>query len=94
VDLFLKEIYLCVALNDLGITFQNLHLQVTYGSVPSGNSLTELLDLVILQGKISLEILGQIHHLIHMPLLKWLVAVLGIHVPYHCAKGLLGHISN
>jgi hypothetical protein len=70
VDLFLQKVNHGVALENLSITLQDLHLQVSNGSIPPNNSLTKRMNLVIFQGKIPMKILGQIHHIIHTPLLK------------------------
>jgi hypothetical protein len=69
-DLFLQEINYGVALENLSITLQDLHLQMSNGSISPGNSLTKRMNLVIFQGKNSMKILGQIHHIVHTFLLK------------------------
>jgi hypothetical protein len=46
-DLFLQKVNYGVALKNLSITLQDLHLQMSNGSIPSGNSLTKRMDLVI-----------------------------------------------
>src|SRR6185503_9398098 len=51
------------------------------------------LNLSVSQAKTSLKSLGQVHHLIHVPLLKGLIAVLGIHIPNHRLDSLISHIS-
>jgi hypothetical protein len=69
-DLFLQKVNYSVALKNLSITLQDLHLQMSNGSIPPVNSLTKRMDLVIFQGKVPMKILGQIHHIVHTPLLK------------------------
>ena len=52
------------------------------------------MNLSVSQAKTSLKSLGQVHHLIHMPLLKSLIVVLCIHIPNHRLDSLISHISN
>jgi hypothetical protein len=69
-DLLLQEVNYGVAMENLSITLQDLHLQISNGSIPPGNSLTKRMNLVIFQGKVPMKILGQIHHIVHTSLLK------------------------
>jgi hypothetical protein len=69
-DLFLQKVNYGVALENLSITLQDLHLQMSYGSISPGNSLTKRMNLVIFQSKTPMKILGQIHHIVHTLLLK------------------------
>jgi hypothetical protein len=69
-DLFLQKVNYGVALENLSITLQDLHLQMSNSSIPSSNPLTKLMNLVIFQGKIPMKILGQIHHFVRTLLRK------------------------
>jgi hypothetical protein len=57
-------------LENLSFSLLDLHLQMSNGSISLGNSLTKRMNLIIFQGKIPMKILGQIHHIVHTPLLK------------------------
>jgi hypothetical protein len=57
-DLFLQKVNYGVALENLSITLQDLHLQMSNGSIPSDNPLTKQMNLVIFHGKTPMKILG------------------------------------
>jgi hypothetical protein len=69
-DFFLQEVNYGVALENLSINLQDLHLEMSNGSISPGNSLSKQMNLVIFQGKTPMKILGQIHHIVHTFLLK------------------------
>ena len=82
-----------VALYYLSTMLQNLKLKLCNGVISSSNSLIQPLNLSISQTKTLLESLGQVNHLIHMPLLKNLIVGLGIHISDHCLDSILSYIS-
>ena len=94
VNLLLKKSNHRVALHYLSTMLHNLKLVLCNGVVSPSNNLIKPLNLSVSQAKTSLKSLGQVHHLIHVPLLKDLIAVLGIHIPNHCLNSLISHISN
>jgi hypothetical protein len=57
-DLLLQKVNYDVALENLSITLQDLHLQMSNGSITPGNPLTKRMNLVIFQGKVPMKILG------------------------------------
>ena len=83
-----------VALYYLSTMLQNLKLKLCNGVISPSNSLIKPLNLNVSQTKTSLKSLGQVHHLIHVPLLKALIVGLGIHIPDHRLDSLLSYISN
>src|SRR6185312_3718660 len=93
VNLLLKKSNHLVALHHLSTMLQNLKLKLCNGVISSRNSIIEPLNLSISQTKTSLESLGQVHHLIHVPLLKNLIVGLGIHIPDHRLDSLISYIS-
>jgi len=94
VNLLLKKSNHRVALHYLSTMLQNLKLKLCNGVISPSNSLIKPLNLSVSKTKTSLESLGQVHHLIHVPLLKDLIVGLGIHIPDHCLDSLLSYISN
>ena len=62
-----------IALHYLSTMLQNLKLKLCNSVISPSNSLLKPLNLSVSQAKTSLKSLGQVHHLIHMPLLKSLV---------------------
>jgi hypothetical protein len=84
----------CVALHYFSTMLHNLMLKLYNGMISSRNSILKSLDLSVSQTKTSLESLGQVYHLIHMPLLKNLIVGLGIHIPDYRLNSLLSYISN
>ena len=94
VNLLLKKTKHRVALHYLSTMLQNLKLKLCNGVISPSNSLIKPLNLSVSQTKTSLKSLGQVHHLIHVPLLKDLIVGLGIHIPDHCLDSLLSYISN
>ena len=93
VNLLLKKSDHRVALHYFSTMLQNLKLVLGNGVISPSNSLIKPLNLSVSQAKTSLKSLGQVHHLIHVPLLKGLIAVLGIHIPNHRLDSLISHIS-
>ena len=94
VNLLLRKSNHCVALHYLSTMLHNLKLVLSNGIIYPSNCLIKPLNLSVSQAKTSLKSLGQVHHLIHVPLLKDLIAVLGIHIPNHRLDSLISHISN
>ena len=92
VNLLLKKTNHRVALHYLSTMLQNLKLKLCNGVISPSNNLIKPLNLSVSQAKTSLKSLGQVHHLIHVPLLKDLIAVLGIHIPNHRLDSLISHI--
>ena len=80
VNLLLKKSDHRVVLHYFSNMLQNLKLVLGNGIISPSNSLIKPLNLSVSQAKTSLKSLGQVHHLIHVPLLKDLIAVLGIHI--------------
>ena len=94
VNLLLKKTNHRVALHYLSTMLHNLKLVLCNGIISPSNSLIKPLNLSVSQAQTSLKSLGQVHHLIHMPLLKSLIVVLCIHIPNHRLDSLISHISN
>ena len=94
VNLLLKKSNHRVALHYLSTMLQNLKLKLCNGVISPNNSLIKPMNLSVFLTKTSLKILGQVHHLIHVPLLKDLIVGLGIHIPDHRLDSLLSYISN
>ena len=92
-NLPLKKTNHRVTLHYLSTMLQNLKLKLCNGVISPSNSLIQPLNLSISQTKTSLESLGQVNHLIHMPLLKNLIVGLGIHISDHCLDSILSYIS-
>ena len=93
-NLPLKKTNHCVALHYLSTMLQNSKLKLCNGVISPSNSLIKPLNLSVSQTKTSLKSLGQVHHLIHVPLLKDLIVGLGIHIPDHRLDNLLSYVSN
>ena len=93
VNLLLKKSNHRVALHYFRTMLQNLKLVLCNGVISPNNSVIKPLNLSVSQDNTSLKSLGQVHHLIHVPLLKGLIAVLGIHIPNHRLDSLISHIS-
>jgi hypothetical protein len=51
-DLFLQKVNYGVALENLSITLQDLHIQMSNSSIPCSNPLMKRMNLVIFKGKI------------------------------------------
>src|SRR6185503_8930373 len=94
VNLLLKKSNHRVALHYLSTMLQNLKLKLCNDVISPSNSLIKPLNLSVSQTKTSLKSLGQVHHLIHVPLLKNLIVGLGIHIPDYRLDRLLSYISN
>ena len=94
VNLLLKKSNHRVALHYLSTMLHNLKLVLCNGVISPSNYLIKPLNLSVSQAKTSLKSLGQVHHLIHVPLLKDLIVGQGIHIPDHCLDSLLSYISN
>jgi len=93
-NLLLKKTNHRIALHYLRTMLQNLKLKLCNGVISPSNSLIKPLNLRVSQTKTSLESLGQVHHRIHVPLLKNLIVGLGIHIPDHRLYSLLSYVSN
>ena len=93
-NLPLKKTNHRVALHYLSTILQNLKLKLCNGVISPSNSLIKPLNLSVSQTKTSLESLGQVYHLIHVPLLKNLIVGLSIHIPDHHLDSLLNYTSN
>ena len=94
VNLLLKKSNHHVAMHYLSTMLHNLKLVLCNGIISPSNSLLKPLNLSVSQAKTSLKSLGQVYHLIHMPLLKSLIVVLCIHIPNHRLDSLISYISN
>ena len=94
VNLLLKKSNHRIALHYLSTMLQNLKLKLCNGVISPSNSLIKPLNLSVSQTKTSPKSLGQVHHLIHVPLLKDLIVGLGIHILDHHLDSLLSYISN
>ena len=93
-NLPLKKTNHRIALHYLSTMLQNLKLKLCNGVISPSNSLIKPLNLSVSQMKTSLESLGQVYHLIHVPLLKNLIVGLDIHIPDHRLDSLLSYLSN
>ena len=90
----LKKTNHCITLHYLSTMLQSLMLKLCNGMIPPSNGILKSLNLGISQTKTSLKTLGQVYHLVHVSLLKYLVVGLSIHISGHSMNSLIRYITN